>query len=316
MKLGHVIIIIVLFLSTIIAVSIPQYRPKPVPIPEGRAIGIPTLSGWQDLTNRTTALSYGFKGYILARLIKPRPTNLILTIPVNGTLKVQVELWFVSYDLMNATETKVTVNPYLNYTGGEFYSFNEFTEPNGNLTLHVNEPTVLNVTLSVPKGQKYGVGLGYNFKAPLIDIKSDYGFLDSTNNLYEPKPLLRVQPANVSNQESVTLKVFNPSPWNIEYGLVYNIEKMVNGTWTPVEDHTVWAMVAISMSAGSEWSQNVNTTGLDSGLYRVSKEIDYDGQKQTLYAIFTVNRPLELADRQALVELALNEHVDESASGR
>ena len=315
MKLGHILIIIVLFLLATIIVSIPSYRPKPEPVPDGRAICIPTLSGWQDLINRTTALSYGFKGYILARLIKPRPTNLILAIPVNGTFKVQVELWFVSYDWMNATETKVTVNPYLNYTGEEFFSFNEFTEPNGNLTLRVNEPTVLNVTLSVPKGQKYGVGLGYNFRAPLIDVKSDYSFLDSTNNLYEPKPLLRVQPANVTGEGSVTLKVCNPGPWNIEYGAMYNIEKMVNGTWTHVVDRTNWADVMIEMGAGYEWSQSVNTTGLDSGLYRVSKEIDYYGQKQTFYADFNVKRPLELSDRQALVELALNEQIGELLLG-
>jgi hypothetical protein len=113
----------------------------------------------------------------------------------------------------------------------------------------------------------------------------------------------------VTSEGSVTVRIFNPGPWNIEYGLMYKIEKMINGTWTPVEDHTIWAMMAISMGAGFEWSQSVNTSGLDPGLYRVSKEIVYDGQKQMFYAEFTVKRPLELADRQTLVELVLNNYV-------
>jgi hypothetical protein len=53
------------------------------------------------------------------------------------------------------------------------------------------------------------------------------------------------------------------------------------------------------MFAGSEWSQSVNTTGLDSGLYRVSKEIGYDGQRQVFYAEFTLVRSLALANGQA-----------------
>jgi len=53
------------------------------------------------------------------------------------------------------------------------------------------------------------------------------------------------------------------------------------------------------MFAGSEWSQSVYTTGLDSGLYRVSKEIEYDGQRQVFYAEFTVVRSLMLANGQA-----------------
>ena len=80
-------------------------------------------------------------------------------------------------------------------------------------------------------------------------------------------------------------------------------------------DRTVMAGVMIEMGAGYEWSQSVNTTGLDLGVYRVLKEIDYDGQKQTFYADLNVKRPLELADRQALVELALNEHIDELLLG-
>ena len=96
------------------------------------------------------------------------------------------------------------------------------------MTLRVNEPVVLNVTLSVPKGLGHGVGLGYNNGAPIVGIKSDYTIIDSTNNLYEPEPTLTVQPSNVTDESSVTLKVFNPGPWNIEYGAMYNIEKMVN----------------------------------------------------------------------------------------
>jgi hypothetical protein len=312
-KIGHILIIAILFLLTTIVISIPSYHPKPEPVTEGKMIGVGTSDG-SEITNRTTALSDGIKGYILARLIT-KPTGPILAIPANGTLKVQVELWFVSYDWMNVTETNVTVSSKVSGTPDEWSSFNAYCEPNGNITLRVNEPTILNVTLSVPEGLGHGVGLGYNNGAPIVGIKSDYSVIDSTNNLYEPKPTLRVQPSNVTDEDSITLKVFNPCPWNIEYGLMYNIERMVNGTWTPVEDHTIWAMVAISTFAGSEWSQSVNTSSLDSGLYRVSKEIGYDGQKQMFYAEFTVRRPLGLADKQVLVGLALSDHVDELLLG-
>ena len=179
----------------------------------------------------------------------------------------------------------------------------------------VNEPTVLNVTLSVPRGLGHGVGLGYNSGAPNVGIKSDYTVIDSSHILYEPKPSLSVQPSNVTDEGAIALRIFNPGPWSIEYGLMYHLEKMVNETWTPVEDHTWWAMLLISASAGSAWNQSVNVTGLDSGLYRVSKEIEYDGQRQVFYAEFTVSRPLGLADRQALVELALSDHVDQLLQG-
>ncbi|MGD0802653.1 MAG: immunoglobulin-like domain-containing protein [Candidatus Bathyarchaeia archaeon] len=309
MKIGHILIIIVVLLSATIVISIPSYHPKPEPVTEGKMIGVGTSDG-SEITNRTTALSDGIKGYILARLIT-KPTGPILAIPANGTLKVQVELWFVSYDWMNATETNVTISSKVAGTPDEWSNFNAYCEPNGNITLRVNEPTVLNVTLSVPKWLVHGVGLGYNNGAPIVGIKSDYTMIDSTNNLYEPKPMLRVQLYNVTDEDSITLKIFNPGPWNIEYGPIYYIEKMVNGSWTPVEDHPIWAMVAISTFVGSEWSQSVNITSLDSGVYRVSKEIEYDGQKQMFYVEFTVRRPLELADRQALVELALSDHVNE-----
>jgi hypothetical protein len=312
LKLRYLLIVIALFLSATIIVSIPSISPKPEPVTEGK-VGQATSDG-SDLTNRTTALSEGIKGYILARLIT-KTNGPILAIPANGTLKVQVELWFVSYDWGNTTETNVTISSKVAGTPDEWSNFYAYCEPSGDITLRVNEPTLLNVTLSVPRGLGHGVGLGYNSGAPIVGIKSDYTVIDSTNNLYEPKPKLSVQPSNVTEEGAMTLRIFNPGPWNIEYGLMYHLEKMVNGTWTPVEDQTFWAMVAISMGAGSAWNQSVNVTGLESGLYRVSKEIGYDGQKQVFYAEFTVSRPLGLADRQALVELALNDHVDQLLQG-
>ena len=132
MKLGHVIIIVTIFLTATIAISIPSYNPNSkllLPTPEtttndtvvAQAVAAaatasrthggmtcPTSDG-SDTFNRTSALSDGIKGYILARLIT-KPTGPMIAIPVNGTIKVQVELWFVSYDWMNATETNVTIS--------------------------------------------------------------------------------------------------------------------------------------------------------------------------------------------------------------
>ncbi len=250
------------------------------------ARGIVSLT-WGDITNRTSALNQGIHGYVLARLTEP---NDPLVIHVNGTTKATVELWFVSYDWPEVKATNVTVSPQVSYGGGDWYNFTALSEPNGNMTLRVNEPTVINVTLSVPKGGSTGVGLGGNYRATLVDVKSTMGFLDSSCNIYEGKPILSVQASNVTDEDS-KIKIFNPGPGNVEFGLQFNTEKMVNGSWTPVEDHTIWILPLIMMGAGSDWSQRMNTTGLDSRLYRISKEITYNGQKQTFYAEFNFTRP-------------------------
>jgi hypothetical protein len=289
LKFRHIIIVTILFLAATIAISIPSYQPKPEPLTVGRPIGVGT-SDTNHMINGTLQLSSGTKGYILSRLTKPTG---LLVIPASGTINATVELWFVSFDWENATETNITVSPELSYGGGEFYGFTASCEPNGNMTLRVNQPTVITVTLSVPKGQKNGVGLGYNYGASLVDIKSEYGVLDSSNNLYEPEPTLSVHPANVTDEDSVTIKIFNPGPWNIDYGVEFKVEKMVNGAWKSVAIDNVWTLVLMSAGGGSEWSESVNATGLDSGHYRVSKELEYNGEKQRFYAEFNVERPAE-----------------------
>jgi hypothetical protein len=223
-----------------------------------------------------------------------------------------VELWFVSFDWGNATETNITVSPEISYGGGEFYGFTASSVPNGNMTLRVNQPTEITVTLSVPKGRKNGVGLGYNYGASLVDIKSEYGVLDSSNNLYNPEPTLRAQPANVTDENSVTVEVFNPGPWSIDYGSDFKVEKMINGSWTAVVTPGVYAGYSMTMGAGSEWKQDIDITGLNSGVYRVVKEVESEwlNGMETLFAEFTVRRSLELSDRQTLVELALNDEVN------
>ncbi|MCX6653715.1 MAG: hypothetical protein NTY03_01200 [Candidatus Bathyarchaeota archaeon] len=292
MKVRHGLIVTLIFLTAVIAMSISSYHPKPEPITKGKVIGVGGLT-WDVFTNRTSALNQGINGYILARLTKPTG---LLVIPANGTTKATVELWFVSYDWENVSETRITVSPQQSYGGGEFYSFTASCEPNGNMTLRVNQPTVINVTLSVPKGQKHGVGLGYNYGAGLVNIEADYGMLDSSDNLYEPEPTLSTQPANVTDEDSVTIKIFNPGPWVVEYGDFFQVEKMVNGTWRPVAIRSVWLMYLAGLGAGGEGSQRVNVTGLDSGLYRLSKEIEYGGKKQWFYDEFNVERPMENAN--------------------
>ena len=220
-------------------------------------------------------------------------TPSISHLKIPACARATVELWFVSYDWPKVMATNVTVSPQISYGGGDWYNFTALSEPNGNMTLRVNEPTVINVTLTVPKGGSTGVGLGGNYRATLVDVKSNFGFLDSSCNIYEEKPILSVQPSNVTDEESFKIKIFNPGPWSVEYGDIYQIEKMVNGSWKPVLTEMYWEMVGVKLGAGGEWSQSVNATGLDSGLYRVSKEIGYDRKKEQFSAEFNVTRPLE-----------------------
>jgi len=285
-KVRHVLITTVLFLTAVIAASIPSFNLWMEPLTEP-GISIHTLT-IEDITNRTSALKYGKKGYILAQLTEPTG---LLVIPPNGTLVATVELWFVSYDWENAMETNVTVSPKVAF--GDFIAC---SEPNGVMTLRVNQPVAINVTLSVPEGRENGVTLGGNHCALIVDIQADYGVLDSTNKVSMRKPVLNVHPLNVTDEASVTIRVFNPGPWTIEYGDMFQVEKVVNGSWRPVVTRGVWLAYLACLGAGGELSQSVNVTGLDSGIYRVSKEIEFGGQKQRFYAEFNVTRPIESGD--------------------
>jgi hypothetical protein len=262
-----------------IAIAVLSYKPRAEQFVKiGGGIGYLTIP---DITNATSALRRGLKGYVLAQLVEPEEP---LIIPAKGALPATVELWFVSYDWDNLWSTNITLSPKV--TMGNLTAI---SQPYGALTLQVNKPEVINVTLHNSGSESMTLG-GVN-NALIVDIHADYPVLDSTNHVNTRKPTLSVHPSNITDEDTVTIKVINPGPWNVEFGFPFNTEKMVNGSWAPVEDNTIWIMPLIELGAGSDWSQRMNTTGLDSGFYRISKEITYDGQKQLFYAEFNVTRP-------------------------
>jgi hypothetical protein len=262
-----------------IAIAISSFNPR-IALKEQTGVGFLTIS---DATNMTAALRIGLKGYILAQLAEPAEP---LVIPANGELPVTVELWFVSYDWETLWSTNITLSPKV--TMGNLTAI---SQPYGALTLQVNKPAVINVTLH--NSGSNSMMLGVNRNALIVDIDADFPVLDSSTHVNTRKPALSVHPSNVTDEDTVTIKVFNPGPWTIDYGDEFQVEKMVNGSWTPVVTRSVWLAYLANLGAGSEGSQKVNATGLDSGRYRVSKEIGFNGEKQRFYDEFNITRPAE-----------------------
>jgi hypothetical protein len=106
-------------------------------------------------------------------------------------------------------------------------------------------------------------------------------------------PILRVSPANVTTEDTVQITTFNPGPSTIRFGDQYTVEKMLHGSWIEVPVQYASLLMVWDELPGHSLSESVNVTGLDSGTYRMSKEIDLNGSKQRLNAFFSVTRPPE-----------------------
>ena len=190
-----------------------------------------------QIVNATAARSIGIRGYVTTTV--ENHTGL-LTIPATGNITVTVDLWFVSYD-KNITQTNVTVNPKVSYEGtGEWFSFAAACEPNGNITLRVNEPTWLQVTLWIPEYVGHGIGLGGNYGADLVDVRSSYTIIGTDFTLDNWSPRIRVVPENVTTQDEVVLSIFNPGPSLISLYYAYDLDRLENGTWVPVVLDSTW----------------------------------------------------------------------------
>jgi len=109
---------------------------------------------------------------------------------------------------------------------------------------------------------------------------------------------MRVEPDAATVEEKATLVIDNEGRTRLLFGEMYGFEKLVNGTWKPVPSEFLWILPLHVVSPGGTCSQKMNIVGLDSGTYRVSKDVEAEGTslKQTLYAQFTVNRPPEDPD--------------------
>lgn len=110
--------------------------------------------------------------------------------------------------------------------------------------------------------------------------------------------ILRVEPEMVTVEEKASIVIDNMGWTRLLFGEMYDFEKLVNGTWKPAPSEFIWILPLHVVSPGGSYSQKMNIVGLDSGTYRVLKEVKADGTnlKQTLCAQFTINRPPEDPD--------------------
>lgn len=103
--------------------------------------------------------------------------------------------------------------------------------------------------------------------------------------------LLTVRVQHVKNETSLTIYVTNNLKSEIQFGEPYDFFKLENGSWTPFPYFPIWIMPLYGLQPGGTHRQVANITGFISGRYRVTKEIQIGGVKETAGAEFIVERP-------------------------
>ena len=103
--------------------------------------------------------------------------------------------------------------------------------------------------------------------------------------------LLTVSNQHVKNETSLTIYVTNNLKSEIQFGEPYEFFKLENGSWTRFPYFPIWIMPLYGLGPGGTHRQVANITGLISGRYRVTKEIEISGVKETAGAEFIVERP-------------------------
>ena len=261
-------------------------------LPKGASfsiVGNVVMHSRSQMLNITEARRIGFKGYVTQTIENHTGP---VRIPATGGVNVTVDLWFVSYDWGNATETNVTVAPKMIIgNSDEWTGFESVCEPSGEMILTVNEPARLRVTLSVPRCVGHDVVIGDNFSTDLVNVKSSYAILASSysEDVWELKA--SVNPTSVTNENTLRLTVYNPGPSSIWFGDEYHIEKWVNGTWREVQLRNIWLTYLLGVIPGSTLHQTIDLRGLSSGVYRVYKDVERQGVWGRIYEDFTVSRP-------------------------
>jgi len=106
---------------------------------------------------------------------------------------------------------------------------------------------------------------------------------------------LTVTPTEVTNETSIKLTISNIGTVGLQFGLGYDIEKLVDGSWMPVPACYFVPSVGIGQRSGGKYSHKMDVVGLDSGRYRATKDIDAErtSLEEKPYAYFTVDRPPE-----------------------
>lgn len=138
------------------------------------------------------------------------------------------------------------------------------------------------------------------YRFGLVVYDSEGMILDGSINpitvpVQELRASMRVEPPMVTEETTISLVIENEGRSTLNYGTMYSIEKHVNGTWVRAPNRCVWTLPMLVHEPGVTRSQKMEAEGLDSGHYRVKKEVEADGTdlEAVLLAGFTVDRPFE-----------------------
>jgi len=149
---------------------------------------------------------------------------------------------------------------------------------------------LINIPETAP--MKYSLGvIAYDSEGRILD--------GMVSRITVPKQELvasmHVEPSNIVTEKIAKLVMENHGESNLEFGTIYRYEKYENSKWVSVPSKYFWALPLFRLSPGGIFDSEINVKGLDSGRYRVLKEMDAEGTEleETLVAEFTVDRPKE-----------------------
>jgi hypothetical protein len=111
------------------------------------------------------------------------------------------------------------------------------------------------------------------------------------NNITLESTQLTVSQQHVTTEKSMTIHLLNDFNSSIFFGVEYDLYKMGSGNWTRFPSEPSWIAIGFSRSPGETYDQSIDVSGLITGLYRVSKEVDLGSNHKVVYADFTVDRP-------------------------
>jgi hypothetical protein len=104
-----------------------------------------------------------------------------------------------------------------------------------------------------------------------------------------------VERLTITTENSTNLVIIDEGSSNLLFGDDYYFDKLVDGDWTRVPSEAIWFLILYELRPGDTTSLEMSVLGLDSGRYRVSKEVEFEGTgvHQTLYSEFLVKRPFD-----------------------
>lgn len=116
------------------------------------------------------------------------------------------------------------------------------------------------------------------------------------SDVYVPEQSLNasfyLEPSLVTNEETIQLVIENHGPTDLSYGVMYDMEKLVDGEWTPAPARNAWILPLLLLPANHIDKTGIMVKGCDSGTYRILKKVHAEGTNITheAQAGFSVER--------------------------